>query len=123
MKKYLYVYGETRYGDIQRVLRYEVTRETNSNIWIKTIEDFESKNSKIQNSEIRISKKTYATEYVNFHYTKYYEETPELLEQYHQALKERFAVEKIESLYKRLHDPKVIEFLLNLEIPTFEEEK
>lgn len=85
-KKYLYRYAGYSSNELYR---YLVSRETESNIWIKTQSD----------NEIQISKKTYSTG-SGWDRTRYYEKTPEILEKYHSHQLKRLFLEKLDDLKK-----------------------
>lgn len=83
--KYLYYRGH--YSD-RKVYRSQITRETDSNYWIKSGQ-----------SETRISKKTMSVGEA-WSKTYYKEETPELLEEYKNSVLEIKFKKKLEELSK-----------------------
>ena len=100
--KYLYSYR--RYTTL--VDRYEVVKETESNIWLK---------SPYSSNEFMISKKTYrrgdqwTTE-------RFYEETPELLEKYEYTVLYALYEKHLGKLQK-CRDQKVMEQVITIKIP------
>jgi hypothetical protein len=98
--KYLYCYD--RYSSTS-VYRYEVTRETESNIWIKT-----------SNGEIQISKKTYRIG-SGWDATRYYNETPELRKEYQSSkLRRQYASKLIE--LQKCTDESVMRLVVDIKI-------
>jgi len=98
--KYLYSYER----HTQNLFRYEVIRETDSNIWIK-----------IGIAETKVSKRTYKTG--SGWYTSFYrEETPELKAQYLEGLVNRKYQHKLDQL-KNCTDKNVMKTILEIQIP------
>lgn len=93
-----YLYYRKHYSD-RKVYRSQVTRETESNYWIKSGQ-----------SETRISKKTMSVG-ETWSKTYYKEETPELLEEYKNSVLEIKFKNKLEELSKCTDKNTMIEVL------------
>ena len=98
-----YLYFIERHGS--NVYRRRVTRETDSNIWVETR----------NNSETKISKKTYFTG-DRFFGTFYYEETADLLNRYISCQQLRFFREKLKELEK-CTDEKIMKQIIAIKLP------
>ena len=98
-----YLYSYEIHGN--GVHRYEITRETISNIWIKISEDYEE----------MISKKTYKTG-SGWDARHYYIETPELIEKYLKTKLKRDYLKKLDILLQNCEDEKIMNQIIGIKL-------
>ena len=96
-----YLYYIQRHGN--EVFRVAVSRETDSNIWIKN-----------RDGETKLSKKTYQTG-SGWDSCHYYEETPDLLKRYTEDSTRRKFIAHLDKL-KSCKDISVMQYVLNIKI-------